>query len=142
MVLGLRNVGDTYQNVLDISSEGDYDAYMDSLCNSGTKWIGCGTNKTVRRIDLCPDSKAWYQFIKHSLRLIAHNEFLSKARHDVPEKSTNEVYHPQATFDKIDLKTLMKPKGRKIQVVGCHEALEEETTFEIDRVLRGVLLQI
>lgn len=80
MVLGLRNVGNTYQNVLDTSSKGDYDAYMESLCNPGTKWIDCGTNKTVRRIDLCPDSKAWYQFIKHSLRLIAHNEFLSKAR--------------------------------------------------------------
>lgn len=34
-------------------------------------------------------------------------------RHGVPQKSTNEICDPQATFDKVAIHTLMKPKRRR-----------------------------
>lgn len=38
------------------------------------------SNKTMLRIDLWPKPKVWYQFLKHSLKPIVHNETVNKAR--------------------------------------------------------------
>lgn len=80
MVLGLNNVGDTYQRLLETSDESDCDVFKDSLCNLGTRWIDPGLEKTVRRMDLHPNSKLWYQFIKHSICPTANNEIVNKVR--------------------------------------------------------------
>lgn len=51
MVFGLRNVSHTYQNPLETFDEAEYDVYMKSLCNPGTKWIDLGADKMARRMD-------------------------------------------------------------------------------------------
>lgn len=80
MVLGLNNVGDTYQHILETSDEYHYDVYMESVCNPVTRCINLGLEKTVKRMDLRPDSNVWYQFINNSLCPSVNNETISKAR--------------------------------------------------------------
>lgn len=80
MVLCLNNVGDTYQHMLETSDEYHYDVYMESLCDPVTRCINLGLEKTVKRMDLRPDSKVRYQFINNSLHPSVNNETISKAR--------------------------------------------------------------
>lgn len=56
--LGLHNVGDTYQHLLETANDQDLDTLMESLCNPCTKWINSGLEKIIRRMDLFPDPKA------------------------------------------------------------------------------------
>lgn len=80
LVFGLGNVEDTFQNLLETSNDQDYNIYMESLCNPRTKWVEAGGEKTMRIMDLDPESKVWYQFAKHSLGPTAHNVTVSKDR--------------------------------------------------------------
>lgn len=54
LVLGLSSVEATYQNLLENYDYQDFNVYMESFCNSGTKWAEVGGEKTVRRMDLRP----------------------------------------------------------------------------------------
>ncbi|XP_050877415.1 uncharacterized protein LOC127081176 [Lathyrus oleraceus] len=76
----IEAVQDTYQNLIETSDDQDYNVYLESMCNPDTKWIEAGGEKTRRRMDLCPESKVWYQFVKYSLRPTAYNETVNKAR--------------------------------------------------------------
>lgn len=135
--------------MLEKSNDQDFIVYMESLCNLRTKWVEVGGEKTVKRMDMRPECKVWYQFVKHSLHHTTHNETVDKAkllllycitlfsevnmgkiivqeiqacskkkrrmvyfpflitalykRHEVPQKATDEVFHPHAIFDKATI---------------------------------------
>ncbi|KAL5076810.1 hypothetical protein RYX36_015794 [Vicia faba] len=80
MVFDLGNVYDTYQNLLETSDDQDYNIYLESLCNLGTKWIEPSGEKTERKMDLYPESKTWYLFIKHSIHHTSHKETINNTR--------------------------------------------------------------
>lgn len=80
MMCGLRRGDDTYQEILERTDEGEYEVFMQSLCKPGTTWVEAAGEKSVRRMDLLPESKAWYQFIKHSVKPTTHNETVNKQR--------------------------------------------------------------
>ncbi|KAL5070690.1 hypothetical protein RYX36_021577, partial [Vicia faba] len=42
MFFGLNHTEDRYQELLDASDDRDFDVFMDSLCNMGTKWLEYG----------------------------------------------------------------------------------------------------
>lgn len=79
MTLGLLENGDEYQELLEKYDDQDYDIIMASLCNEGTRWLESSFEKMVRRMDMRPKSKVWYQFLKHFLRPTTHNETVSKS---------------------------------------------------------------
>lgn len=79
-MFGLGSIEDTYQNLLKCFDDQDYNIYLESLCNSDTKWIEAGGENIVRRMDLCLESKVWYQYVKLFLRPTAHNETVNKSR--------------------------------------------------------------
>lgn len=60
----------------------DTNILKDSLWNPVTRWIDSDKSyeQRLRRINLHPDSKIWYQSINHSLWPIAHNEIVNEAR--------------------------------------------------------------
>ncbi|KAL5097860.1 hypothetical protein RYX36_002187, partial [Vicia faba] len=68
------NTEDYYQEILKIAYDVEFAVYMKSLGILGTAWLESGGEKTVKRMDLRPKSKAWYQFIKHSLNPTTYNE--------------------------------------------------------------------
>ncbi|KAI5400361.1 hypothetical protein KIW84_065303 [Lathyrus oleraceus] len=78
-----------YQELLLTSYDVDYDVYKESLCNPDTKWVETGGEKTMKIMDLRSESKVWYKFIKHSLRLTTHNETVNKT--SVPGASSSGV---------------------------------------------------
>ncbi|KAL5097450.1 hypothetical protein RYX36_001777, partial [Vicia faba] len=80
MVTRLKITEDQYQEILKKADDDEFDVYMQSLCNMGTAWLDLGGEKTIKRMDLEPESKAWYQFIKNSLKLTTHNKTVDKER--------------------------------------------------------------
>lgn len=80
MMCGLKKGDDSYEEILERADEGEYEVFMQSLCRPGTKWVEAAEEKSVRRMDLLPESKAWYQFIKHSVKPTTHNETVNKQR--------------------------------------------------------------
>lgn len=82
MICGLKKKSDNdlYQEILERADETEYEVFMQSLCNPGTKWIEVAGEKSVKRMDLLPEAKAWYQFIKHSVKPTTHNETVNKQR--------------------------------------------------------------
>ncbi|KAL5098481.1 hypothetical protein RYX36_002808 [Vicia faba] len=53
----LKRNEDKYQELLDALDDNDFDVYMESLCNLGTKWVESGGEKNVKRMDLQPEMK-------------------------------------------------------------------------------------
>ncbi|KAL5075764.1 hypothetical protein RYX36_014748 [Vicia faba] len=53
----LKRIKDKYQELMDASNVNDFDVYMESLCNFGTKWVESGGEKTIKRMDLHPEMK-------------------------------------------------------------------------------------
>ncbi|KAL5075033.1 hypothetical protein RYX36_014017 [Vicia faba] len=72
MFFSLNNNEDRYQELLYASDDRDFDVYMESLCNLGTKWLEYGGDKIMKRMNLRPEAKVWYQFVKHLLRPTIH----------------------------------------------------------------------
>lgn len=60
----------------------------------------------------------------------------------MPQKAIDEVFHPRVAFDKVAIKTLMKPKGMKMKPEARHESTGEGESVETDQVLWRVLLQM
>lgn len=83
LMLGVKNVRDTYQRLLETINEKDLDVLYESLCNPYTKWMETNksSNKIMLRIDLHPEPKVWYRFIKHSLKPTTHNGTSNKAHY-------------------------------------------------------------
>lgn len=80
MIFGLKPPNDLYQYILDRASEKDNEVYLQSLCNPSTTWVEAVGETIVKRIDLKPEVKAWYQFIKHLGKPSTHNETVNKSR--------------------------------------------------------------
>ena len=78
MVFRMKKMDDEYMEILSRADETDYEVYMQSLCNPKTTWVECGGEKSVRRMDLKTESKAWYQFIKHSIKPTTHIDTINK----------------------------------------------------------------
>ncbi|KAL5059451.1 hypothetical protein RYX36_031055 [Vicia faba] len=53
----MKRTEDKYQDLLDALDDNDFDVYMESLCNLGTKWVELGGEKIVKRIDLRHEMK-------------------------------------------------------------------------------------
>ncbi|KAL5053994.1 hypothetical protein RYX36_034676 [Vicia faba] len=54
-----------YKNPLVTSDDGEYDVYLESLCNLDTKWVETGGEKTKKRMGLCSESKIMSNKPKH-----------------------------------------------------------------------------
>ncbi|KAL5079039.1 hypothetical protein RYX36_007460, partial [Vicia faba] len=42
MLFGLNTIEDRYQELLEALNDGDFEVYMESLCNMGTRWLEFG----------------------------------------------------------------------------------------------------
>ena len=80
MMFGLKATDGEYEETLLRADDTEYEVYMQTLCQPHTTWVEKDGEKSVRRMDLLPEAKAWYQFIKHSIRPTTHNETVNKSR--------------------------------------------------------------
>ncbi|KAL5063669.1 hypothetical protein RYX36_025406, partial [Vicia faba] len=78
MMYVLKKVDDEYQKKIPRADEAEYEVYMQSLCNPNTTWVESGGKKLVRRMDIKPESKALYQFIKNFVKPTTYNETVNK----------------------------------------------------------------
>ena len=80
MMYGLKKYDDQYQEILEKVDDMEFEVYMKSLCNSNTAWVESCGEKIVKMMNLKPESKDRYLFIKHSLNPTTHNEIVNKTR--------------------------------------------------------------